>query len=41
MDWEIAYNPDNLQLLCQNCHNKKTQRDIRPTRGCIKRFNLW
>lgn len=40
-DWKIAYNPDNLQLLCQSCHNKKTQRDINPTRGYIKRFNLW
>lgn len=23
-DWDIAYNHDNLQLLCQNCHNAKT-----------------
>lgn len=23
-DWDIAYNPDNLQLLCQACHNVKT-----------------
>jgi 5-methylcytosine-specific restriction protein A len=23
-DWEIAYNPDNLQLLCLECHNSKT-----------------
>lgn len=23
-DWDIAYNPDNLQLLCQTCHNAKT-----------------
>lgn len=23
-DWDIAYNPDNLQLLCQRCHNAKT-----------------
>ena len=22
--WEIALNPDNLQLLCKSCHNKKT-----------------
>lgn len=21
--WEIAYNPDNLQLLCPMCHNVK------------------
>ncbi|KZK36740.1 Phage-associated homing endonuclease [Lactococcus cremoris] len=24
-DWEIAYNPENLWLLCQACHNKKTK----------------
>lgn len=23
-NWDIAYNPDNLQLLCQECHNIKT-----------------
>jgi 5-methylcytosine-specific restriction protein A len=23
-DWKIALNPDNLQLLCKSCHNKKT-----------------
>lgn len=23
-NWDIAYNPDNLQLLCQKCHNSKT-----------------
>lgn len=23
-DWDIAYNPENLQLLCQSCHNGKT-----------------
>ena len=23
-NWDIAYNPDNLQLLCQKCHNGKT-----------------
>lgn len=23
-DWDIAYNPDNLQLLCISCHNAKT-----------------
>lgn len=35
-DWNIAYNPDNLQLLCQDCHNKKTfQFKTQP------RFNLW
>lgn len=22
--WDIAYNPENLQLLCQSCHNAKT-----------------
>nr|WP_243865432.1 HNH endonuclease signature motif containing protein [Paenibacillus lupini] len=22
-DWNIAYNPDNLQLLCSTCHNIK------------------
>lgn len=31
LDWlnvddnNIAYNPDNLQLLCHECHNKKTR----------------
>ncbi|WP_252899756.1 HNH endonuclease [Lactococcus fujiensis] len=24
-DWEVAYNPDNLQLLCHACHNRKTK----------------
>lgn len=23
-DWNIAYNPENLQLLCLRCHNIKT-----------------
>lgn len=23
-EWDIAYNPENLQLLCQTCHNIKT-----------------
>lgn len=23
-NYDIAYNPDNLQLLCQKCHNSKT-----------------
>lgn len=23
-NWDIAYNPDNLQLLCITCHNYKT-----------------
>lgn len=23
-DWDIAYNPANLWLLCQKCHNSKT-----------------
>lgn len=27
-DWDVAYNPDNLWLLCQNCHNLKTFRKI-------------
>ena len=22
-DWGVAYNPDNLQLLCRDCHNVK------------------
>lgn len=22
-DWNVAYNPDNLQLLCPDCHNHK------------------
>jgi len=22
-DWNVAYNPDNLQLLCRDCHNLK------------------
>lgn len=22
-DWNIAYNPDNLQLLCKDCHDRK------------------
>lgn len=25
-DWAIAYNPDNLQLLCHACHNRKTRK---------------
>ena len=28
-DWNIAYNPDNLQLLHHECHNRKTKRDKR------------
>lgn len=28
-DWNVAYNPDNLQLLCHNCHTKKTREDKR------------
>ena len=28
-DWNIAYNPDNLQLLCHACHNRKTRKDKR------------
>ena len=30
-DWNIAYNPDNLQLLCHACHNRKTRKDKRNT----------
>lgn len=26
-DWNIAYNPDNLWLLCFACHKRKTVRD--------------
>ncbi|MFD2614485.1 HNH endonuclease [Paenibacillus gansuensis] len=25
-DWNIAYNPDNLQYLCSDCHNHKHSR---------------
>lgn len=25
-DWNIAYNPDNLQYLCTDCHNNKHSR---------------
>ena len=25
-DWNIAYNPDNLQYLCSDCHNHKSGR---------------
>lgn len=27
-DWNIAYNPDNLQYLCTDCHNNKHSRSI-------------
>ncbi|KUP24912.1 HNH endonuclease signature motif containing protein [Paenibacillus sp. DMB5] len=27
-DWNIAYNPDNLQYLCTDCHNHKHSRSI-------------
>lgn len=27
-DWNIAYNPKNLQLLCADCHNDKHDRSI-------------
>jgi 5-methylcytosine-specific restriction endonuclease McrA len=27
-DWGIAYNPDNLQLLCDSCHQDKHNRSI-------------
>jgi 5-methylcytosine-specific restriction endonuclease McrA len=27
-DWNIAYNPENLQLLCSDCHNHKHARSI-------------
>lgn len=26
-DWNIAYNPENLWLLCFDCHKRKTARD--------------
>lgn len=26
-DWNIAYNPDNLQLLCKQCHAAKHSKD--------------
>lgn len=26
-DWNFAYNPDNLWLLCFSCHKKKTRQD--------------
>lgn len=25
-DWNIAYNPENLRLLCSSCHNHKHKR---------------
>lgn len=28
-DYDIAYNPNNLQLLCHNCHTRKTRKDKR------------
>jgi len=27
-DWNIAYNPANLQYLCSDCHNHKSGRSI-------------
>ena len=27
-DWNIAYNPENLQSLCTDCHNDKHFRSI-------------
>lgn len=27
-DWDIAYNPANLQYLCTDCHNHKHARSI-------------
>lgn len=27
-DWNIAYNPENLQYLCSDCHNHKHSRSI-------------
>lgn len=27
-DWNIAYNPENLQYLCSDCHNHKHDRSI-------------
>lgn len=26
-DWNIAYNPDNLQLMCKQCHAAKHSKD--------------
>jgi 5-methylcytosine-specific restriction endonuclease McrA len=26
-DWNITWNPENLQLLCHDCHTKKTRED--------------
>lgn len=31
-DWNIAYNPENLQLLCWKCHKAKTREDKRDKR---------
>jgi len=27
-DWNIAFNPDNLQYVCTDCHNEKHDRSI-------------
>ncbi len=27
-EWNIAYNPNNLQFLCSDCHNEKHDRSI-------------
>lgn len=27
-DWNIAFNPDNLEYLCTDCHNHKHDRSI-------------
>lgn len=27
-DWYIAFNPENLQYLCSDCHNEKHDRSI-------------
>lgn len=27
-NWNVAYNPTNLQLLCSDCHNEKHERSI-------------
>lgn len=28
-DWDAAYNPKNLWLLCQTCHNRKTLKETK------------
>src|SRR5690606_15438048 len=31
-DWSVAYSPDNVQLLCRDCHNLKHGRVSSPQR---------